>query len=72
MGLIDDINRDFPYQVTIPLDDDLEGVLDWLDGRLGRWDMYVDLRGDVIRYCFRDLSDAIAFNRRFTSARMTG
>jgi len=70
MGLIEDINRDYPYQVIIPLDDDLEGVLDWLDSRLGRWDMYVDLRGEVIRYCFRDLADALAFSRRFSAARM--
>jgi len=35
MSLIDDINRDFPFQVTLALDDELTGVLDWLDARLG-------------------------------------
>ena len=65
MALIDQINRDFPYQVSLSLDDRLDGVLDWLDARLGRWDMYVDLREQTIRYCFKDLADASAFNRRF-------
>ena len=65
MTLRDDINRDYPYQVTLSLDDKLVGVLDWLDDRLGRWDMYVDLRDQTIRYCFRDLADASAFSRRF-------
>jgi hypothetical protein len=65
MGLRDDINREFPFQVSLSLDDKLEGVLDWLDDRLGRWDMYVDLRDHTIRYCFRDLADASEFKRRF-------
>ena len=65
MALIDDINRDYPYQVKLSLDDPLCGVLDWLDDRLGRWDMYVDLHDQSLRYCFRDLSDASAFSRRF-------
>jgi hypothetical protein len=65
MSLIDDINRDFPFQVTLSLDDELLGVLDWLDARLGGWDMYVDLRDQTIRYCFRDLADATAFSRAF-------
>ena len=71
MALIDDINRDYPYQVRLSLDDRLSGVLDWLDARLGRWDMYVDLRDQSIRYCFRDLADASAFTRLF-SAREAG
>lgn len=70
MSLIDDINRDFPFQVTLSLDDGLRGVLDWLDSRLGCWDMYVDLRDQTIRYCFRDLDDATAFSRRFVKARV--
>jgi hypothetical protein len=67
MALRDDINRDYPYQVALPLDDKLVGVLDWLDDRLGRWDMYVDLHDQTIRYCFRDLADASAFSRRFVT-----
>lgn len=67
MSLIDEINRAFPFQVTLALDDKLAGVLDWLDARLGRWDMYVDLRDQTIRYCFRDLDDASAFSRRFVT-----
>jgi hypothetical protein len=72
MSLIDDINRDFPFQVTLSLDDELLGVLDWLDARLGGWDMYVDLRDQTIRYCFRDLADATAFSRRFVKVRQVG
>jgi hypothetical protein len=65
MALRDDIHRDYPHQVTLPLDDKLVGVLDWLDHRVGRWHMYVDLRDQTIRYCFRDLPEASAFSRRF-------
>jgi hypothetical protein len=72
MALQDDINRDYPYQVALPLDDRLVGVLDWLDDRLGRWDMYVDLHDQTIRYCFRDLADAQAFSRRFGQVREAG
>lgn len=67
MALIDDINRDYPYQVKLSLDDPLSGVLDWLDARLGRWDMYVDLRDQSIRYCFQNLADASAFTRLFAA-----
>jgi hypothetical protein len=70
--LIDKIHRDYPYQVTLSLDSDATGVLDWLDARIGRWDMYVDLNGQAIRYCFRDLADASAFSRRFAEARKVG
>ena len=72
MSLVDDINRDFPFQVTLSLDGELLGVLDWLDARLGGWDMYVDLRDQTIRYCFRDLADATAFSRRFVKVRQAG
>jgi hypothetical protein len=41
MALIDEINRDYPFQVRFSLDD----RLDWLYGRLGCWDMYVDRAG---------------------------
>lgn len=40
--------------------------------RLGRWDMYVDLRDQTIRYCFRDEADAFAFSRRFVQIREAG
>jgi hypothetical protein len=63
--LIDDINREFPYQVALSLKDDVRGVLDWLDSRIGRWDTYVDLKAQTIRYCFREEWDAICFNRLF-------
>jgi hypothetical protein len=72
MALIDDINRDYPFQVKLSLDDELKGVLDWLDARLGRWDMYVDLRDQTIRYCFRDLTDASTFSRSFVRTREVG
>lgn len=72
MAIREDINRDYPYQVALPLDDKLVGVLDWLDERLGRWDMYVDLRDQTIRYCFRDEADAFAFSRRFVQIREAG
>lgn len=62
--LIDDINRDYPFQVSVPLEVDLVGVLDWLYDRVD-WDMYVDLKAGSIRYCFKHLADASAFNRRF-------
>jgi len=64
MDVRDHINRDFPFQISLSLDDRLEGVLDWLDERIGRWDMYVDLEDYSIRYCFRDLADACDFQRR--------
>lgn len=51
--------------IPLSLDDELKRVLDWLDDRIGRWDMYVDLRGQTIRYCVRDLADASEFKRRF-------
>ena len=71
MGLRDDINRDFPFQIALSLDDQLKGVLDWLDERIGRWDMYVDLQDHTIHYCFRDVGDAADFKRCFV-LRQTG
>jgi hypothetical protein len=62
MALIDDINRDYPFQVKLSLD----------DARLGRWDMYVDLSDQSIRYCFRNLADASAFSRSFVKTREAG
>ena len=49
-----------------------ELAVTWLDERLGRWDMYVDLRDQTIRYCFRDEADAFAFSRRFVQIREAG
>ena len=43
MSVILEINRDFPYQVALPFDEDAMDVLDWLEGREFQWDMYVDL-----------------------------
>ena len=71
MGEIETINRQYPFQVTLSLDEEVAGVLDWLDSRLGRWDMYVDLHAQTVRYCFKDLEDASAFSRRFAK-RMAG
>ena len=65
-------NRDYPDQVALSLDDKLIGVLGYLDERLGRWDMYVDLRDQTIRYCFHDEADAFAFSRRFVQVREAG
>lgn len=65
MSLRDDINHAFPFQIALSLDDQLKGVLDWLDERIGRWDMYVDLEDHTIHYCFRDRADAGAFKQRF-------
>jgi hypothetical protein len=72
MAIREEINRDYPYQVALSLDDKLLGVLDYLDERLGRWDMYVDLRDQTIRYCFRDEGEAFAFSRRFVQVREAG
>jgi hypothetical protein len=41
-------------------------VLDWLDARIGRWALYVDLKKQNIRYCFPNLADASAFTRLFS------
>ena len=72
MAIREEINRDYPYQVALSLDDKLAGVLDYLDERLGGWDMYVDLRDQTIRYCFRDEGEAFAFSRRFAAVRAAG
>lgn len=72
MALRDDINRNFPHQIALALDDKLIGVLDWLDERIGRWDMYVDLDAQAIRYCFREASDAADFVRSFVKMRNAG
>ena len=68
MSVLEQINRDFPYQVVLSLDDKVDGIPDWLDQRIGNWDMYVDLKDQSIRYCFQHLADAYAFNRLFSKA----
>jgi hypothetical protein len=68
MSVILEINRDFPYQVALPFDEDAMGVLDWLEGREFHWDMYVDLPENTVRYCFRTSDEASAFKRRFGNA----
>ena len=72
MALRDEIDRDYPHQVALSLNDKLVGVLDWLDERIGRWDMYVDLEEQAIRYCFRDPADASDFIRLFVRMRDAG
>ena len=68
MSVIFEINRDFPYQVALPFDEEAMDVLDWLEGREAQWDMYVDLPENTVRYCFRTSDDASAFKRRFGDA----
>jgi hypothetical protein len=61
MGVIFEINRDFPYQVALPFDEVAMEVLAWLEGRWFEWDMYVDLPAG-----FQTSADATAFTRQFT------
>ena len=63
-----EINRDFPFQVSLSLDEAAMEVLEWLDDSPFEWDMYVDLSENCIRYCFRTIGDATAFKRRFGNA----
>ena len=68
MSAILQINRDFPFQVALAFDEDAMEVLEWLEESTFEWDMYVDLPGNSIRYCFRSLADATAFKQRFRDA----
>jgi hypothetical protein len=68
MGVIIEIDRDFPYQVALSFDEAAMDVLDWLDESGLGWDMYVDLPANTVRYCFRTLEDAAAFKQRFGHA----
>ena len=64
------IDRDFPHQVLLPIKlaaDIEEDLIWWLDRRIGRWDMYVDLNQRFIRYCFYEEKDANAFRLRFVA-----
>jgi hypothetical protein len=68
MGVVFEINRDFPYQVPLSFDEAAMEVLDWLEGSGLAWDMYVDLPANTVRYCFRSLEDAAGFKQRFGHA----
>lgn len=63
-----EINRDFPFQVALAFDEAAMEVLEWLDDASFKWDMYVDLPANCIRYCFRTMADATAFKQRFAHA----
>jgi hypothetical protein len=66
----EEINRDYPHQVALPLlldDDTEEDLIWWLDRRIGRWDVYVDLNNRFVRYCFFEEKDASAFRLRFVA-----
>jgi hypothetical protein len=65
MSVIFEINRDFPYQVSLAFDEAAVEVLEWLEGATFEWDMYVDLPENSVRYCFRTQADASAFKQRF-------
>jgi hypothetical protein len=68
MSLIDEINRNFPYQVAVSFDEETAGVLEWLDAFARPRDMYVDLPANTVRYCFYNLADASAFREKFGQA----
>jgi hypothetical protein len=67
MGVLLEINRDFPFQVALSFDEAAMEVLEWLDDVPFEWDMYVDLPANSIRYCFRAAADATSFKRQFAS-----
>ena len=52
MGLIFEINRDFPYQVPLSFDEAAMEVLDWLEECGFPWDMYVDLPAHTVSIAF--------------------
>jgi hypothetical protein len=52
MGVLLEINRDFPLQISLPFDEAGVEVLEWLEDAPFEWDMYVDLPANCIRYCF--------------------
>jgi len=68
MSLIPQINQDFPYHVALSFDEAAMDILDWLEECGFEFDLYVDLPGNTVRYCFRTLNDASAFKRRFGNA----
>jgi hypothetical protein len=68
MGVIFEINRDFPFQVAVAFDEAAMEILDWLENCNFDWDMYVDLPANCVRYCFRSVADASAFKRQFGHA----
>jgi hypothetical protein len=68
MTVLFEINRDFPFQISLSFDEAGMEVLEWLDDTSFEWDMYVDLPANCIRYCFRTAADATAFKQRFANA----
>ena len=68
MGVILEINRDFPFQVAMSFDEAAMEVHDWLEGSSFEWDMYVDLPANAVRYCFRTAAGSSAFKQRFVHA----
>jgi hypothetical protein len=68
MSAIFEINRNFPFQVSLSFDEAAMDVLDWLEQSSFEWDMYIDLPETAVRYCFRTLADASAFKRQFGHA----
>jgi len=68
MGVIIEINRDFPFHVPLSFDGAAMDVLDWLEDCGFAWDMYVDLPENTVRYCFKTLEDASAFRQQFLNA----
>jgi hypothetical protein len=68
MSVLLAIKRHFPYQVPLSFYEAAMEVLDWLEDRPFDWDMYVDLPGNAVRYCFRTIEDASAFKQRFGHA----
>jgi hypothetical protein len=70
--LIAQIDHEYPHQIVLSsvLAEGTEEDIVWfLDRRIGRWDMYADLRGEtpIVRYCFADQKDAAAFSLRFVA-----
>ena len=68
------MNGEASLTVALSFDETAMEVLAWLDERSFKWDMYVDLPANSVRYCFRALADGTAFKRRFVHAaqRRTG
>lgn len=68
MSVIFEINRDFPYQMSLAFDEAAMEVLEWLQGSNLVWDMYIDLPENSVRYYFRTAADASAFKQQFGDA----
>ena len=74
-----DIEDRFPYSVDlVPPKEGFpetveDQIADFLERLTGRYDQFVDLRGDhlFVRYCFVHEQDATAFHAAFTGAAVT-